>query len=150
MPQVDFYVLHTDAPAARREFVARLLGKIQQLGKTAWVAVADMEEARLMDRLLWEVPPESFLPHNLVGLDGSQLEAASFQECAVLISPQAQAQPLPAVYINLRQELPPQHGELQRLVEVVIQEPSVLSASRRNYRFYREQGYEVKSHHIRS
>lgn len=143
MAQVDFYVLDTDTPASRREFVARLLGKIQQLGKTAWIAVANEEEAQVMDRLLWEYPPESFLPHARV-TDGEAPDDVS-----VLISSHADAQPLPDVYINLRNETPSQHAALQRLVEVVIQEPSVLDATRRNYRFYREQGYQVKPHDIR-
>lgn len=143
MAQVDFYVLDTDTPASRREFVARLLGKIQQLGKTAWVAVADEEEAQVMDRLLWEFPPESFLPHAVATND----EAGN--DVSVLISSRAEAQPLPEVYVNLRSDPPPQHAALQRLVEVVIQEPSILEATRRNYRFYREQGYDVKPHDIR-
>lgn len=145
MAQVDFYILNTDSPASRREFVARLLSTIQRHRKTAWVAVSDTEEAQLLDRLLWEYPPESFLPHAIASAEAT----GTHDEVSVLISAQAQAQPLPDVYINLRNELPPQHHALQRLVEVVIHEPSVLAATRHNYRFYREQGYEIKDHNMR-
>lgn len=144
MPEVDFYVLNTNNPAARREFVARLLGTIQRRRKTVWVAVADEDDAGLMDRLLWEFPPESFLPHTVV------TEANAAPDTPVLISALAEAQPLPDVYVNLRNQLPPQHHALERLVEVVIEEPSVLAATRDNYRFYREQGYEVRTHNIAS
>lgn len=143
MPLVDFYVLNTDNPAERREFVARLLGTIQRRRKTVWVAVADADDAGLMDRLLWDYPPESFLPHAMA-------EPGAQPEVPVLISPEPEAQPLPDVYVNLRNQLPPQHGSLERLVEVVIEEPSVLAATRNNYRFYREQGYEVRTHKIPS
>lgn len=144
MPQVDFYVLDSDSPKARWEFVARLLGKLQSLGKTAHIAVNTDAEAEQLNSLLWAYPPESFLPHQMAA------DAADPPREDFLISAFPDSPVTHDVYINLRHQPPPGHAHLDRLVEVVVQETTVLAATRENFRFYRQQGYPIQSHSIRS
>jgi DNA polymerase III subunit chi len=196
MPQVDFYILASDSLPARWEFVARLLGKLQTLGKTAHIAVDSAAEAEQLDALLWTFPPESFLPHCVVdstaspdepftisagacsttvsagtvsasavsastdsagtvsaSTDSASADAtADFAESAGSldgISTHVQLAANQDVFINLRRQPPAEHQQLQRLVEVVVQESTVLATTRQNFRFYREQGYAIQPHNIR-
>lgn len=144
MPQVDFYVLETDSVKSRWEFVARLLNKLQRLGSSAYIAVDSASEAEQLDALLWTFPPESFLPHCI------DAGPESVPDEAVVISAQAEATASQDVYINLRKQPPAGHERLARLVEVVVQDSAILATTRQNFRFYREQGYSVQSHTIRS
>lgn len=142
-PKVDFYVMHTDSLAARKEFVARLLGKLQKLGNTAHVAVESAAEAEQLDVLLWSFPPESFLPH---GID----KGSGCDEAFVISSESPISGVDRDVFINLRSQPPACHARLKRLVEVVVQDEAILAATRQNFRFYRDQGYPVESHDIRA
>lgn len=144
MPQVDFYVLDTDAPRARWEFVARLLSKLQKLRTSAFIAVDAASEAEQLDALLWAFPPESFLPHCIEAATGESPREP------FVISARPEAVASQDVYINLRQQAPAGHEQLARVVEVVVRESAILAATRRNFRFYREQGYSVQSHAIRA
>ncbi|MCW8194274.1 DNA polymerase III subunit chi [Proteobacteria bacterium 005FR1] len=151
--QVDFYVLDTDSLAARGEFVARLLNKLQKLGMGAVIAVDSAAEARQLSELLWSYPPESFLPHAVDPGDGAHSGEDSARQSDELFVISARS-PLTSVeqevLINLRRQPPACHAKLARLAEVVIQNEAILAASRQNFRFYREQGYTVESHDIRS
>jgi DNA polymerase-3 subunit chi len=147
--QVDFYVLDTDSLAARGEFVARFLNKLQKLGMPALVAVESAAEAQQLSEQLWSYPPESFLPHAVDAGDGSQPGEKSDE--AFVISARSPLTSIEQeVLINLRRQPPACHAKLSRLAEVVIQNEAILAASRQNFRFYREQGYTVESHDIRS
>jgi len=138
--QVDFYVLDHSSEDERRRFAARLLDKIQKLGKSAMVLVPDADAAAEMDRLLWEFPPESFLPHAQAGTD----------DAPILIGPAALwEQARGDVIINLRLEPVKSADKWERLVEIVVQEPQVLDATRRHYKFYRSQGFQIESHTLR-
>ncbi|MEX1034019.1 MAG: DNA polymerase III subunit chi [Cellvibrionaceae bacterium] len=154
MPQVDFYILDSAAPTARWEFVARLLGKLQKLNKTACIAVDSNEAAEQLDALLWRYPPESFVPHRVererVGTDCVETGPTEPTDEPFTISSRTVTGISQDVLINLRNSPPEESAKLQRLVEVVVQEASVLNATRRNFRFYREQGYPIQSHHIRA
>lgn len=142
-PQVDFYVLHTDSLAARGEFVARLLHKLQKLGVRALVAVESPAEAQQLSEMLWSSPPESFLPHAVEPDDG-QTGDEDF-----LISSRSPLTSIDReVLINLRRQPPACHAKLSRLAEVVVQNEAILAATRQNFRFYRDQGYTIESHDI--
>lgn len=143
MPQVDFYILQTDSLAARWEFLARLLGKVQALGKSACIAVDSEANARQLDQLLWTVPQESFLPHAIVS-------AGETVDENTIIAVRPETSHARDVLVNLRGEPPTCHREPERLVEVLVQDPDILRAGRANFRFYRHQGYQAKSHHIDS
>jgi DNA polymerase-3 subunit chi len=51
-----------------------------------------------------------------------------------------------AVLVNLHPEPPAFFSRFERLAEVVGADDEQLAAGRARYRFYRERGYELKSH----
>ena len=52
--------------------------------------------------------------------------------------------------INLGAEIPRVFGRFERVAELVDQRPELLSQSRERFRFYRERGYELKTHQLKA
>lgn len=136
MPQVDFYVLQEQDELARRQFACRLLEKIHKLGKSAVVIMPEAAAANAMDQLLWEFPPESFLPHGLNEDTNNPIAIRLAEDWKVARD----------VAINLQLQPLQDRDMCERLVEIVVQDPAVLQATREHFKFYRQQGYQIQSH----
>ncbi|GAB1264840.1 DNA polymerase III subunit chi [Aurantivibrio infirmus] len=152
-PKVDFYVLDKDSVNERLKFVARLLEKLQKLGKSARILVENDESAQTLDDFLWQFPAESFLPHRRFepSQASSSEEEQSSSNSPVLIQVANQAVGKSETYdvlIDLSTEAASTQFQHPRIVEVVIQEPGILASTRARYKFYREQGYPLQSHPI--
>lgn len=145
-PQVDFYVLDLADLSSRYHFCCRLLAKIFSQRQRCTVLVDDQATASALDDALWQNPPESFLPHQIVD-SASEGSADAGEAISIRISDQA---PREDVCINLRAGVPANHAQLSRLVEIVCQDPNVLNSTREKYRFYRELAYPLQSHPIKS
>ena len=52
------------------------------------------------------------------------------------------------VLINLRPEWPPFFSRFQRLIEIVSLDEEDRSQARARFKFYRDRGYEIKSHDL--
>lgn len=140
MPKVDFYVLDTADASARDEFLCRLVEKVCKQHRSIFIATEDAAQTAQLDELLWAFPPESFIPHATQQNDE--------QNAPVIIGDAQQAPHALEVYINLRQQPAMDHARQQRILEVVYQEPTALSASRKNYKFYETLGYQIESHKL--
>ena len=66
--QVDFYHLASTAPA---RVIARIAGRIVADGGRLLVVAADADQAGALDEALWDVGPESFLPHGRADQPGA-------------------------------------------------------------------------------
>jgi len=138
MTRIDFYVLQAQGRNERLQFAARLADKAWQQGCKVLIRAADAVMAEELDTLLWHFKPESFIPHSR--------EPAS--EDPVVISLSA-ANPFHGeLLINLADNLPEDFGHFQRLTEIVVQMPEVLSATRLLFGQYRERGYQVNTHKL--
>ncbi|MNC95608.1 DNA polymerase III subunit chi [compost metagenome] len=51
--------------------------------------------------------------------------------------------------INLRPQQPPYFGRYQRLIEIVSLDDGDRAGARERFRFYRDRGYEIRSHDLR-
>ena len=140
--QVDFYVLDQATAESRWQFCSRLLPKVIGRQQRCSVLVNSEAEAEQLDSWLWQQPPESFLPH-AIKTSGSEAN----HPIEIVSSPTASAA---AVCINLRPEVPSNHADIPRLVEVVCQLPDVLNSTREKYRFYRQLGYPLQSHPVKT
>lgn len=143
MPQVDFYVLEREDTLSRLQFACRLAGKILALQQQLSILVEDQSAAEDINQLLWDYPPESFIPHGL--------ESAEDKETQPVVISTTDEVPKPiSICINLRRQSPTNHADLNRLVEVVCQNDGVLATTREKYKFYRQQDYPLQSHSISS
>ena len=134
MSRADYYILPDTEPESRAAFLCRLCEKILGLGMRVFISTEHETAARQLDQQLWTARPQSFVPHVLLGgLPASPIEIG-------------QGEQLPnhrEVFINLSGRLPDTAFEFERIVEIVIQAPEVLAATRENYARCRDHGLEL-------
>lgn len=141
MTRVDFYVLKHDSLHERCLFACRLTEKAVKQGNKVLIATGSESASLELDELLWTYNPESFVPHGILG-------AADLKNAPVVISHDRDDEEHHDVMVNLCLGIPPHFSRFQRVSEVVIQEESVLAATRKNYSFYSERGYPVNTHKL--
>jgi DNA polymerase-3 subunit chi len=137
MTQIDFYTHVED----KLKTACVLAGKAYGRGLKVTVFCPDADTAQRFDRLLWTTPPTGFVPHCAPGdpLAG---------ETPVIVDSRGDRLLHDEVLINLRPEWPPFFGRFQRLVEIVSLEDGDRAAARDRFRFYRDRGYEIRSHDL--
>lgn len=119
-------------------FAARLADKAWMQGCRVLIRTGDADSAGALDALLWQIKPESFIPH-------SRDRAAADP---VLICRDTSDPPHRELVINLADGAPERFETFQRLAEIVVQAPQVLAATRRQFSLYRERGYSVNTHKL--
>lgn len=139
MTRVDFYVLKAAATVDEREqFACRLVNKAFRQGHSVYINADNMADCQRMDELLWRQPPAGFIPHTML----DQGEAVVNIGCGD--DPGTHSQLL----LNLAQQVPDFFSRFQRVVEVVVFEPTVRKLTRANYTFYKDRGLPLRSHII--
>ncbi len=140
MTRVDFYVLQNkDLLEDRYHFACRLVEKAVKQGNRVLISTANQEESHKMDALLWSYAPDSFVPHEL---KSAQNQPAS----PVLISHSEDDESHHDVMVNLSLGLPEFFSRFKRVTEIVVQEETVLKATRDNYSWYKDRGYPLNTH----
>jgi DNA polymerase-3 subunit chi len=140
MTQVDFYILPEQSTERRQLFACRLVEKAFKLGHKVYIHSESAEQASQLDDLLWNYRPSSFLPHQCTRQDSvAQIEIGFGEDPGHHHD----------VMINLGLEIPEFFSRFQRLSEIVVTDPQVTTATRANYKFYRDRGYPLQSHDMR-
>jgi DNA polymerase III subunit chi len=139
MTLVDFYVLPETTSEARWLFACRLIDKVHKLGHRVLVAVDDQAQAQAFDELLWSFKPESFIPHQILGRQGTSPVEITFT---------GEAGDHQGLLLNLSASIPSYFSRFERLSEVVIQEPQALITSRERFSFYKGRGYPIETRKI--
>lgn len=137
MTQVDFYT-HVEN---KHHTAVLLCNKAVERGMRVVVYAPDPATADEVDRLLWSAPPTGFVPHCLA-------DDALASVTPVIIDRRASASSHDDLLINLGAERPSHFSRFQRLVEIVGLDESDRQAARERYRFYRDRGYEIRSHDL--
>ncbi|WP_372831452.1 DNA polymerase III subunit chi [Pontibacterium sp.] len=140
MSEADFYVLPASDPEARSLFLCRLCEKVMGAGKPLHIHCASEEEAAHLDQLLWEHKPEAFLPHTLI---------ASESTAPITLGWGDQRPEHLQVFVNMALDLPEDALKYARILEVVVQVPDVLQATRKNYRLYQDNNITVRMNDMR-
>jgi len=138
--KADFYLLPNDDPEDRGRFLCRLLEKVCAMGHQAYIQTEDARAAQQLDQLLWEFKPEAFIPHGLQGED---------HQSAVEIGWGNQRPQHRDLFINLALDAPEDITQFDRILEIVVQSPPVLEATRQNFRRYKELGIPAEMHDLR-
>lgn len=137
MTRIDFYVDADD----RVRVACRLAAKAVAQKLRVLVYAPDGELAGAVDRLMWTTPAIGFLPHVAAG-------HRLARETPVVIARGAEDAPHDEVLVNLAVEWPPAFARFQRLVEIVTAGEDDKRAARSRYRFYRDRGYEIRTHSL--
>jgi DNA polymerase III subunit chi len=135
MTSIDFYTHVAD----RLEVALRLVAKAFAQHGRVRVLTPDAETTEALDRALWLKPPIGFLPH-------CRVSSALAAETPIWVD-HADDHPGPAaVLINLTPTAPSFFSRFERLAEIVGTDPDDVAAGRERYRYYRERGYELRTH----
>ncbi|HDZ55969.1 MAG TPA: DNA polymerase III subunit chi [Pseudomonas xinjiangensis] len=141
MTRVDFYLLTSDQLNTRLDYACRLAHKAWAKGHRVYLHCSDAGQAEDLDRLLWSFKADSFLPHAL---------HADRPEEAVVCGAGIDPAPHHDLLINLANETPTFFSRFSRLAEIVVEDDIVRVPARERFRFYRERGYPLNSHQIRT
>ncbi|PWB49109.1 MAG: DNA polymerase III subunit chi [Nitrosomonadales bacterium] len=135
MTQIDFYTHVQD----RQLLACKLSAKALEQGLRVLVLTSDESDAARMDRMLWSVPATGFLPHCR-----ARDELAPATPVIVDHDPGELAHE--QVLLNLSGTKPAFFSRFQRLIEIVTADEADREAARERFRFYRDRGYEIRSH----
>ena len=137
--QVDFYLLGTTSPGPAR-LACRLALMAWERNQDIFIITASEADGEQLDELMWQYPPERFVPHARAG-------AAGFDKAPVKIGTLAVLNPADVV-INLCPEAVPEPERFSRLLEIVPAADNEREASRVKFRIYRNMGLDPQTHEI--
>ena len=137
MTQIDFYTHVED----KLKTACRLAAKTCAQDLRATVLCPDAGAAARVDRMLWTFSATGFVPHCRAG---DPLAAVT----PIVIDSEGLELDHDQVLLNLRPQWPSLFSRFQRLIEIVSLEDEDCRLARERYRFYRDRGYEIRSHDL--
>lgn len=143
MTDVDFYVLAGQGQRDQLYFTCRILEKALEKNNQVLLHTSSKESAEKLDKLLWTLMPESFIPHALIGDTSAQ------EKCPISISWENDPGHHHDILINLSDEIPAFHSRFKRYIGIVVQHDKVLNYTRKHYQYLKERGYHIKTHDMR-
>jgi DNA polymerase-3 subunit chi len=133
MTKVDFY---TGSPDKLRT-ACQLSHKAMQNGLRVALYAPDAATEDALDALLWHYPATAFIPH-------CRCQSPEAETMPVVLGHEETAFPHHELLINLRAECPPHFSRFERLIEIVGAHENDSRLGRERFRFYRDQGYEMR------
>ncbi len=135
-----FHILRQDTPAARNLHAAKLANKAWQQGDRVGIVCDNLEHAQELDDLLWNLTPDSFIPHSII----SEAGAPCAEPVGILLHPPA-AEDWDTVII-LCTNLPAHADQFKRLALVAQNDPAILNKAREHFKQLRALGIEARVH----
>ncbi|TNC88121.1 MAG: DNA polymerase III subunit chi, partial [Thalassolituus sp.] len=114
MTQADFYILGGQTQHEQWFFACRLVEQVRQKDRSVLLQVANEQDARALDDMLWQFREDAFVPHALLNAEDAPAD------CPVSIGWHPEPGHHHDVIINLSPELPAFFSRFERLVEVVV------------------------------
>jgi len=136
--QIDFYTNVVDKLGT----ACRIVAKGYSLRHRIVVFCPDAEIAQRIDRLLWTSPATGFVPH-------CSATDALAAVTPVILDHRGEEPVHDQVLVNLRDELPAFFGRFERLIEIVSVDEEDRKNARERFRFYRDRGYELRTHDLK-
>jgi DNA polymerase III subunit chi len=139
MTQIDFYVHADNALHTLCTLAAKVLAK----GMRMMILTPDAQTTERVDRVLWTQPAIGFLPH---------CRAAHRLASVTPIIVDHLPEPIvhEQVLVNLCPECPAVFSRFERVIEIVGPDAEERELARARFRFYRDRGYEIRTHDLAS
>jgi DNA polymerase III subunit chi len=134
---IDFYTKVSD----KIDTASRVCSKALQRGLRVMILTPDAATTERVDRLLWTTPAIGFLPH----VRASHPLAAV---TPIIVDHDLSGVDRDDLLLNFGYDTPEVFSRFQRLVEIVTTEPDDAAAARNRFRFYRDRGYEIRTHDL--
>lgn len=137
MTEVEFHTGVADTV----DFTCRLLRKACRQGARVLVTAPE-PTLRELDRQLWTFEEREFVPH--VRMPGAAPAVAA--RTPVWLAGDTTPDGAPGLVVNLGAEAPTNPCALQRLIEVVSDDPEDAARGRSRWRAYKAAGLHIKHH----
>lgn len=137
MTRIDFYFNVENKFQQVAELAATALSRQRRL----WVFVSDAEAAVQLEHALCTHQPVAFLAH-------CRADHVLAAETPIVIDWHGEKLLHDDVLINLRPDCPPFFSRFNGLVEIVGTGEADRMDARGRFRFYRDRGYDIRSHDI--
>lgn len=141
MPRVDFYVVASPERETLSRVACRLIEKAWLAGNSVFVHTGSEQQAAQLDEALWTFKQDSFVPHTLYPPPGDEWTD-------VLLGYGAEPSRALDVLVNLSSEVPAFYQRFGRIAELIGADAQARESGRERYRYYREQGCMLHSHHL--
>ena len=132
MTEINFYTAVTNPLTA----TARLVGKAYAQGRRVRVVTPDAAATAALDKLLWEHPVESFVPH-------VTMTSPHVASSPVIVDHSLLHEGTADVLINLSAEPPAFFARFERMFEIVGMDATLAAAGRERWAFYKARGYPL-------
>jgi DNA polymerase-3 subunit chi len=135
MPRAEFYLI--DKPRFREQpllLVCELARRAVEARRPTLVLARSVEQAEVLDELLWSFDADAFVPHQIAGDEDDAVTA-------VLIVPPGVPTADRSLVINLRDRCA--DGAFDTVKEVVPADPAERDGARGRWRDYQRRGFEV-------
>lgn len=143
MTQIDFYFNAADkvklAVTLSSKAVAQFLAGLPH--SRIFVFAPDEATTQRVEAALWTSQQTSFLPHCRGGDSKSH-------ETPIIVGCGAEEPVHDEVLLNLCPQHPAFFSRFRRLIEIVGTSEDDKAAARERFRFYRDRGYEIRSHDV--
>jgi len=140
--QIDFYT-HV---GNKLNIACRLVAKAHAQGLRVAVLCPDAASAQAFDRLLWTSAPLTFVPHCSAAHALAARTPVVIDHGDIVTTDTTHDD----VLLNLRDAWPPVFSRFQRLIEIVSDDEADRSTARTRFKFYRDRGYEIRTHDLSS
>ncbi|MEO5700398.1 MAG: DNA polymerase III subunit chi [Casimicrobiaceae bacterium] len=137
MTSIDFYARCGDP----LRVAVQLVAKAWSQHGCVRVLTSDEQMTAALDLLLWQWPATGFLPHCRLG-------SPLADETPILVDHLLEHRGSAGVLVNLQPAPPPFFSRFERLAEIVVDAPEAIAAGRERWKFYKERGYELRSHDL--
>jgi DNA polymerase-3 subunit chi len=144
MTEVAFHVNLAD----KLGYACRLLRKAY-VGGAKVLVVGRSEQLVQLDQMLWRFSSTDFVPHCLdkAGTASNvDQHAITLAASPIVLSQATSGSQHNHVLVNLSEDIPEDFGRFERLIELVDESPTELSAARRRWKHYLDRGYSLKKH----
>jgi DNA polymerase III subunit chi len=135
MTQVDFYI-HVEH---KLQTLCALAAKALARNVRIMILTPDPQTTEEVDRFMWTQPAIGFLPHCR---SSHRLAAITPVIVDHIADPIVHEQLL----VNMNRDCPPLFSRFERVIEIVGRDNEDREQARERYRFYRDRGYEIRTH----
>ncbi len=117
-------------------------------GQKLVVYASDVARLRDFDQKLWKIEDEAFVPH--VWSDDPLAPLTPIVLVSADLAQTLEGLPPETWLLNLDDACPPALGNLQRVLEIVSDEPEDKDQARQRWRTYQAEGHDVKSYSLQT
>ncbi len=142
IPRVDFYIIPEKTTQDSLLFTCRLIEKAYQNKNQCFIYVEDEACAQQLNDLLWTFRDISFIPHEIIGSNTSNLPIQIGYR-------QNEPKEISDILFNLTSSVPEFSAKFNRIIEIAPQEPTWQNSARINYRHYQNNGLTINNHDLR-